>query len=167
MVEAEQTIMNVVRDHHFPAIILRVGNIYGPQRDFVDAVRNGTLTLIGDGRNYLSHIHIDDLLTALERVVEYGQPGAIYNVADDEPVRSIDLYSEVRQRLGMLPPRTYSSIKALQSGLDPSIVGRTSASVRLSNARLKHDLGLELRYPNYHAWLDEQLGIAQELETVF
>ncbi|MCG8349120.1 MAG: NAD-dependent epimerase/dehydratase family protein [Chloroflexales bacterium] len=167
MVEAEQTIMNVVRDHHFPAIILRVGNIYGPQRDFVDTVQNGTLTIIGNGRNYLSHIHIDDLLTILARVVDYGQPGAIYNVADDEPVRSIDLYSEIRQRLGMLPPRTYSSLKALQSGLDPSIVGRTSASVRLSNARLKHDLDLELRYPSYRSWLDERLGIAEELEAVF
>ncbi len=163
MVEAEQSIMNVIRQHHFPAMILRVGSIYGPERDFITAVRNSTMTIIGSGRNFISPIHIDDLLVVLERVVTYGQPGAIYNVADDEPVRSIDLFGEIRERLGMLPPRTYSPMKALQSGLDPSIVGRASASVRLNNARMKHDLGLELRYPSYQVWLDEHLGIAEDL----
>jgi hypothetical protein len=33
----------------------------------------------------------------------------------------------------------------------------SSSSVRMSNARLKHDLGTALRYPSYRAWLDEQL----------
>src|SRR5262249_59057669 len=41
MVEAEQAILDAVRAHRFPAIILRVGTIYGPQRDFVDAVLSG------------------------------------------------------------------------------------------------------------------------------
>lgn len=166
MVEAEQTIMNLVRQHHFPAMILRVGSIYGPQRDFVDAVLNSTMTIIGNGRNFVSVIHVDDLVTILEQIAVQGQPGAVYNVADDEPTHLIDLYGEVRERLGMLPPRTYAAERALQSGIDPSIVGRSSASVRMSNARLKHDLNIELRYPNYRAWLDERLGVAQALEVV-
>src|SRR6185503_17615284 len=58
MVEAEQAIMELVRQHHFPAIILRVGTIYGPERDFVNSVLSGTATLIGDGRNFIPRIHI-------------------------------------------------------------------------------------------------------------
>lgn len=161
MVEAEQTIMELVRRHNFPAIILRVGTVYGPERDFIDNVRNGTLTIIGNGANFVPRIHIDDLLTVLEHVVIQGQPGAVYNVADDEPARLIDLYAEVRERLGMVPPRTYSSAVALQSGIDANVVGMASASARLSNARLKHDLQFELRYPSYHAWLDERLGVEE------
>lgn len=162
IVEAEQRIMEIVRQHNFPAIVLRVGTIYGPERDFTDAVHTNTLTIYGSGQNFVSRIHIDDLLTVLERVVYEGQPGAIYNVVDDEPARMVDLYGEVRRRLGMLPPRTYSPSKALQAGVDPTIVRMTAASVRMSNARLKHDLNLALRYPSYRIWLEEQMGVGQQ-----
>lgn len=165
MVEAEQVIMEAVRQHHFPAILLRLGTIYGPERDFIESVMNGTMTLIGDGRNFVSRIHVADLLTVLERVVVDGQPGAVYNVADDEPLRQIELFTAVRERLGMLPPRTYPSDKALLCGMDTNVVGMSSASVRLSNARLKHDLGVELRYPNCRIWIEERLGVLEEQEV--
>ncbi len=164
MIEAEQAIMEMVRVHHFPAMILRVGTIYGPERDPVDAVLSGTATLIGDGRNFISYIHINDLITVLERVVHDGQPGAIYNVADDEPLRVLELYSAIRQRLGMVVPRTFSSATALLSGLDPSVVGMASSSLRLSNQRVKDALGLELRYPRLYDWLDLRLGDTHEIE---
>ncbi|HJZ49235.1 MAG TPA: NAD-dependent epimerase/dehydratase family protein [Roseiflexaceae bacterium] len=157
MVEAEQAILDAVRAHRFPAIILRVGTIYGPQRDFVDAVLSGTATLIGDGTNFVARIHIDDLIVILDGVALHGQPGAIYNVADDEPARAAELYGEVRQRLGMVPPRMFSKSGALFSGLDASVVGMASASARLSNARLKQELNLTLRYPSFRTWLDERL----------
>jgi nucleoside-diphosphate-sugar epimerase len=164
MIEAEQAIMELVRAHHFPAIILRVGTVYGPDRDFVEAVLSGTATLIGDGANFVARIHIDDLITLLDRVALHGQPGAIYNVADDEPARAAVLYGEVRQRLGMVPPRLFSKAGALFSGLDSSVVGMASASARLSNARIKHDLALTLRYPSFRAWLDQRLAPAAALE---
>jgi len=158
MIEAEQAIMELVRAHHFPAIILRVGTVYGPERDFVDAVLSGTATLIGDGANFVARIHIDDLLAVLDGVALRGQPGAIYNVADDEPARAAVLYGEVRQRLGMVPPRLFSKAGALFSGLDSSVVGMASASARLSNARIKHDLDMTLRYPSFRVWLDQRLA---------
>ena len=158
MIEAEQAILDLVRAHHFPAIILRVGTVYGPERDFVDAVLSGTATLIGDGANFVARIHIDDLLAVLDGVALRGQPGAIYNVADDEPARAAVLYGEVRQRLGMVPPRLFSKAGALFSGLDSSVVGMASASARLSNARIKHDLDMTLRYPSFRVWLDQRLA---------
>jgi nucleoside-diphosphate-sugar epimerase len=164
MVEAEQAIMALVRAHHFPAIILRVGTIYGPERDVVDSVLSGTATLIGDGNNFIPRIHIDDLLHILDRVALDGQPGAIYNVADDEPARAAEAYGEVRRRLGMVPPRSFSKARALFSGLDPSVVGMASASARLSNQRIKQELGLTLRYPCFRDWLEERLGAVDSIE---
>ncbi len=163
MVEAEQAIMELVRQHHFPAMILRVGRIYGPERDVTNALFNHTLTIFGNGDNFVSHIHIDDLLTVLARMATHGQPGAIYNVADDEPARVADLYEEIGNRLGMLPPRPYARTEALQAGLDQNVVEMGAASVRLSNARLKHDLDITFRYPGYRVWLDEQTGIEQAM----
>jgi nucleoside-diphosphate-sugar epimerase len=159
LAEAERTILRVAREHRFPAIILRCASIYGPGRDPIDAVEAGIATIYGDGRNYVSHIHIADLLEVLERVPAEGQPGAIYNVGDDEPLRQYDLIAHVRQRLGMVPPRRFSPQAALAAGLDPTVVGMRMASVRLDNSRLKHDLGLTLRYPSLRAWLDERLPV--------
>lgn len=163
LAEAERTILRLAREHRFPAMILRVAAIYGPGRDPVAAVESGVATIYGDGRNYVSHIHLDDLLEILERLPVEGQPGAVYNVGDDEPMRQIELYGEVRQRLGMVPPRTFSPKAALAAGLDPTVVGTLSASVRLDNRRLKHDLGLKLRYPSPRAWLDERLPLEERV----
>lgn len=160
-VEAERAIMALVQQLHFPAILLRLAPIYGPGRDLVDSVASGTTMICGDGQNFVAHIHVDDLVEILVRLPEHGQPGAIYNVADDEPLRMLDLHGAIRQRLGMVAPRTFSREGALASGLHPTIVGEWTASVRLSNARLKHDLGLELRYPSYYVWLHERLNAAQ------
>lgn len=158
MVEAEQAIMELVRKHHFPAILLRIGTIYGPERDFVDSVLSGTTTLIGNGRNFVPHIHTDDLIIILEQIALHGQPGAVYNVADDEPTRMIELYSEVCERLGLVPPRAFPKEAALFSGMDPAVVGMSSASARLSNQRLKQELDLVLRYPSFRDWLEERLS---------
>ncbi|MCS6883143.1 MAG: NAD-dependent epimerase/dehydratase family protein [Oscillochloridaceae bacterium] len=159
MAEAERNIMRVARERRFPAIILRVASIYGPERDPVTAMETGLTTIYGDGRNFVPHIHVDDLLDVLERIPLNGQPGAIYNVGDDEPLRQIELASEIRRRLGMVPPRTFSPAAALRAGLDPSIIGSLTASVRLDNRRLRHDLGLNLRYPSLRTWLDERLPV--------
>jgi nucleoside-diphosphate-sugar epimerase len=165
MAAAEQMIMQLVRRHNFPAMVLRLGTIYGPGRDLADALHNHTLTVFGEGNNYVSRIHIDDLLTVLARVVHDGQPGAIYNVADDTPMRLRTLYTAIQQRTGGPPPQHCALDRALAAGINDSIVAQASASVRLSNARLKHDLGIELRYPSYISWLDEQHGPNDEPAT--
>lgn len=157
--EAERAIMRAAREQRFPAIILRVASIYGPERDPITAVETGMATIYGDGRNFVPHIHIADLLDILVRMPTEAQLGAIYNVGDNQPLRQFELYSAIRQRLGMVPPRTFSPAVALRAGLDPSIVGALTASVRLDNSRLSHDLGLRLRYPDMLTWLDERLPV--------
>lgn len=164
LAETEQAILALVQEHHFPAILLRVGSIYGPERDFVEAVRSNTAMLIGDGRNFITHIHIDDLLDVLQRLAHDGQPGAIYNVCDDEPVRSAEFYGVIRQHLGMLPPRAIARDTALAAGLDPNVVGMASSSARMSNQRLKDELGLRLRYPSFRTWLDTRVEAPSDLE---
>lgn len=165
MFEAEQTILDMVRTHHFPAIILRLGMIYGPGRDPLAAVSSGAATLIGNGRNFAPYIHIDDLIATLERMPLEGQPGAIYNVTDDQPLRVSELYGEIHERLGMAPPQIFSKSVALASGIDPSIVGMASSSARVSNRRITQELDLRLRYPSVRDWLDERMAEAVEQET--
>ena len=157
MVAAEQVLLDAARRHGFPAIVVRSGAIYGPGRDPVETVRSGTATLIGDGRNFIAHIHVDDLVHILARLAEDGQPGAVYNAVDDEPVRAGEFFGTIRRRLGMVPPRVFPKEAALFAGIDPSVVGVASSSARVSNGRIRHELGVTLRYPSYRTWLDERL----------
>jgi nucleoside-diphosphate-sugar epimerase len=157
LADAEQVLLEAARQHAFPAIVVRAGTVYGPERDPIETVRGGTATLIGDGRNFLPHIHVDDLVTVLARLAEDGQPGAIYNAVDDEPLRAAELYGEIRRRLGMVPPRSFPRDAALFAGLDPSVVGVASSSARARNQRVHEELGVTLRYPSYRTWLDERL----------
>ncbi len=166
MVEAEQVVMDLVRKHHFPAILLRIGTIYGPDRDVVDAALHGVSTLIGNGQNFVSRIHTDDLVHILQRLALDGQPGALYNIGDDEPIRLGEFYTDLYQRLGLAPPRLTSRENALAFGIDQSVVGMSSASVRLRNQRLRDELSLTLRYPSIRTWLDERIG-ALEPSTHF
>lgn len=156
---AEQTVLQAVRAYRFPAIILRMATVYGPDRDPLEAIASGQLTIYGNGRNFVPHIHVDDAVEVLLRAAEVGQIGAIYNVGDDEPLRLIDLVSEVRRRLGMLPPRTFDPNVGLRAGIDRSVIGALTASVRLSNARMRHDLGIELHYPGLRYWIEERLPL--------
>ncbi len=159
LAKAEQTVLQAVRAYRFPAIIARMATVYGPDRDPLEAIASGQLTIYGNGRNFVPHIHIEDALEALIRIAEVGQIGAIYNVSEDDPLRLIDIVSEVRHRLGMLPPRTFPPSVGLRAGLDPSVIGALTASVRLSNARMRHDLGIDLRYPSIRYWIDERLPL--------
>ncbi len=162
---AEQTVLQAVRAYRFPAIILRMATVYGPDRDPLEAIASGQLTIYGNGRNFVPHIHIDDALEVLVRAAEVGQIGAIYNVGDDEPLRLIEIVSEVRRRLGMLPPRTFDPSIGIRAGIDRSVIGALTSSVRLSNARMRHDLGIELRYPSLRYWIDERLPLELEVSV--
>jgi nucleoside-diphosphate-sugar epimerase len=164
LVAAEQVLLDAVRQHNFPALIVRAGIVYGPGRDPVESVRSGTATLIGDGRNFIAHIHIADLLDALERLATHGQPGGIYNAVDDTPLRADDFYGAIRHRLGMVPPRVFPKQAALHAGFDPSVVGAASASARVNNTRLRQELGFAPRFPSLLDWLADQHGAPGALE---
>lgn len=157
MLAAEQVVLEHTRQHDLPGIVLRVATIYGPERDFTDPVLNRTLTIFGDGNNYVPRIHIDDLLAVLLRVATYGQAGSIYNVGDDQPLRLRDLYAAMQAMLDLpQSPRWYPHAQALHNGLNPEMVALATASVRLCNARIKDELRLALTYPNALSWLEER-----------
>lgn len=157
MLEAEHVLREHTHRHGLPAIILRLATIYGPQRDVTDPILNRTLTIFGDGSNYVPRIHIDDLLPVLEQVATYGQAGTIYNVGDDQPLRLRDFYAAMQSLLDIdQPPRWYPRAEALAAGLNPTMVALATASVRLSNARIKDELHIALTYPDVLAWLAER-----------
>lgn len=152
LVETENTLLAAAR-REFPATILRVAGIYGPQRGiWLRQLLAGEATLEGDGGRWLNMVHRDDVGGAILSACERGETGAIYNVCDDEPVRQRDLFAWLAERLGRpLPPSV------------PPVPGtnrkRGVTNKRIVNERIKRELGFRLEYPSFRE------GFAPELPT--
>jgi nucleoside-diphosphate-sugar epimerase len=125
------------------AVVLRFAGIYGPDRLLrAQAVRAGEPT-VGDPDRWLNLIHVADGAAAVVAAEARGRPGAVYNVADDRPVRRRDFYTLLAHLLGAPEPRFVPPTPAAP------LPGHERTNRRIVNRRLRGELGVSLRYPSY------------------
>lgn len=134
------------------AIRLRFAGIYGPGRWLRKKSILAGETIVGDAEKWLNLIHVDDGATAVLAAETQGEPGRVYNVCDDEPVRRRDFYAEMA-RLLQVPTPTFQ----LPTAGSPS-PPHELANRRLRNERLKSELGVTLQYPTFRAGLSSSLS---------
>lgn len=132
--------------------IFRLPGIYGPGRSAVEALRAGTARRIAKPGQFFSRIHVEDIASALQASMQRPQSSAIYNVCDDEPAPQADVIAFAAQLLGVaIPPlEPFEQAAKTMSAMAQSFYGE---SKRVSNAKLKRELGLQLLYPNYREGL--------------
>ena len=130
--------------------IFRLAGIYGPGRGPLTKLRQGTARRIVKPGQVFSRIHVDDIAGALAASIARPRPGAIYNLCDDEPAPPEDVIAEAARLLGVAPPPAIAFEDAALSGTAHSFY---TESKRVSNARLKSELGYRLKYPGYRAGL--------------
>jgi nucleoside-diphosphate-sugar epimerase len=145
LAETEKLLLAAVAERQFPAIILRVAGIYGPERGhaFKQFLRDEA-RLEGDGRRWLNMIHRADVIGAIIAALERGAPGEIYNAADNEPVSQLNFFAWLAAELKKpLPP----------SGATGADVGRKRGvtNKRVSNAKLVADLKYDFQFPDFRA----------------
>lgn len=139
-------------DAPLPWVALRAAGIYGPGRGLVERVRAGTYRVVGDGASRVGRIHVDDLVAAIRAAAALPVTGAI-NAADDDPAPIGMVADAVAARLG-LPPPPRTPIEAVS----PEVAGMLTADRRLTNRRLRDELGVQLRYPSWRDALDAELA---------
>jgi nucleoside-diphosphate-sugar epimerase len=141
LVETEK-LLSQAAAQNFPAIILRVAGIYGPGRGYwFNQFLRGEATIEGRGERFLNMVHRDDVVGAIMTALEKGQPGSIYNVVDDEPVKQLELFQWLSETLGKeMPPF---------SKIEPGERKRGWTNKRISNQKLKTELAHQFRYPTF------------------
>ncbi len=133
-----------------PLHIFRFAGIYGPGRGPFEKVRRGTARrIIKDGQIF-SRIHVDDIAQVLALSIAHPDPGAIYNVCDDEPAPPEDVIGHAAALLGLPPPPAVAFEEADMSAMARSFYAE---SKRVRNDRIKDELGVKLLYPDYRAGL--------------
>lgn len=133
-----------------PLHIFRLAGIYGPGRGPFEKVRNGTARRIIKENQYFSRIHVDDIASVLAASVARPDPGAIYNVADDDPSPPEDVLSEAARLLGLPEP---PEVRFEEAEMTPMARSFYAESKRVRNDGIKRDLGVTLRYPDYRTGL--------------
>jgi len=130
--------------------IFRLAGIYGPGRGPFEKVKSGTARRIVKPGQVFSRIHVDDIAAVLEASMARPDPGAIYNVCDDDPAPPEDVIAHAAELLGLPAPPEIAWEKA---DLSPMAQSFYAESKRVRNDRIKRDLGVVLRYPDYRAGL--------------
>lgn len=135
-----------------PVHLFRLAGIYGPGRSAIDAVRVGGARRIVKPGLVFSRIHVDDIAGTVLASIARPDPGAAYNVCDDEPAPPQDVIVEACRLLGVEPPPELDWETA-RATLSPMALGFFADDKRVSNERIRRELGVTLRYPTYREGL--------------
>lgn len=133
-----------------PLHIFRLAGIYGPGRGPFEKVRDGTARRIFKPGQVFSRIHVEDIAQAVEASLNHPDPGAIYNVCDDDPASPEDVLSLAAELLGLPEPPMVPYEDAEMSPMARSFYAENK---RVRNDRMKQDLGVKLIYPTYREGL--------------
>ena len=131
-----------------PLHIFRLAGIYGPGRGPFEKVRDGTARRIIKPGQIFSRIHVDDIAQVLMASIHRPNPGAAYNVCDDNPCPPQDVIAHAARLLG-LPEPPAVSFESVEPTMTPMARGFYQESKRVRNARIKEELGVQLLYPDY------------------
>lgn len=142
-----------------PLHIFRLAGIYGPGRGPFEKVRRGTARRIIKPGQVFSRIHRDDIAAVLAASIARPAPGRpeIYNLCDDEAAPPEDVIAHAAELLGVDPP---PEVAIEDADLSPMAASFYAESKRVSNRKIRQELGVELAYPTYReglaALLDEE-----------
>lgn len=144
-----------------PLHIFRLAGIYGPGRGPFAKVRDGTARRILKPGQVFSRTHVEDIAQVLLASIQRPNPGAAYNVCDDDPAPPEDVIGHAAELLGLPIPPAEDFDTAEMTPMARSFYAE---SKKVSNRRIKEELGVKLLYPDYRAGLAALLALEQDGE---
>jgi len=152
--EIENSWIKLYKKYDLPVIIFRCVGIYGPGRNLLVSVQQGRARNIKKPGLVFSRIHVEDLAQTLEASMLYPQPGEIYNVSDDRPSSPAEAveYAYHLLKIEYPPPISYEAAE-----LTDMARSFYQTNKRVSNKKIKKELGISLQYPNYRIGLNALL----------
>ena len=110
--------------YELPIVITRASNNYGPYQFpekviplfATNAIDGQQVPLYGDGRNVRDWLHVDDHCRAVDRLIELGINGEVYNVGGGNDIMNVELTHRILD--GLARPRTLIKPVADRPGHD-------------------------------------------------
>ncbi|WP_027169609.1 SDR family oxidoreductase [Mesorhizobium sp. WSM3224] len=148
-VAAEREWLTLGRELGKPVAILRLSGIYGPGRNALANLEDGTARRLVKPGQVFNRIHCDDIAGAL-RLLADNNLGGIFNVTDDEPAPPQDVVADAAGLMGVEPPPEIAFETAQLSPMARSFYGENK---RVANNAIKA-AGYRFRFPNYRVALE-------------
>lgn len=133
------------------ALVLRFAGIYGPGRLLREKGIRAGEPIVADPTRWLNLIQVEDGVEAILAAEAGGRPGQIYNVADDMPVPRHSFYELLAELLGAPAPH-------FEAPVGDAAPPHEVAHRRVSNRRMREELGVSLGYPSYREGLHASVG---------
>ena len=149
---AESQLQEQAQRLGFALVILRVTGIYGPGRLPVARVMQGHPVLKPEEASFTNRIHALDLVQICLAAMARAEDGDIYNVCDGQESTMTEYFTAVADMHKLPRPRQISMAVAEQE-MNPLMLSYLKESRRMSNRKLKEQLGVELLYPTLAAGL--------------
>ena len=124
---------------------LRLAGIYGPGRNALQNLKAGTARRIIKPGQVFNRIHVEDIARTIDAAFAIDRAG-IWNVCDDEPGPPQDVIAYAATLMGVAPP---AEIAFDDADMSPMARSFYATNNRVSNLRLKQELGVELAFPTY------------------
>jgi nucleoside-diphosphate-sugar epimerase len=154
-IAAEQDWLTLAGARDVRVQIFRLAGIYGPGRSAIDRLRDGTAHRIVKPGQVFNRIHVDDIAATVCAGIAGRGATSAYNVADDEPTPPQDVIVFAAALLHMPPP---PEVPFTDAQLSPMAASFYADNKRISNARLRQELGVTLKFPTYREGLRAILG---------
>lgn len=133
-------------------VVLRCAGLYGPGRIVRRTLIERGEPIPGDPEKFLNLIHIDDAARAVVAALDAPAPGPFYLACDDRPVSRREYYQIAADCLKAPAPRFFKPAPGSPEA------ARDLANRRVSNRRMKAELGVRLSYPDAAAGVPAALG---------
>ncbi|KAL3525766.1 hypothetical protein ACH5RR_014138 [Cinchona calisaya] len=148
--------------------IFRLGGIYGPGRSAIDTIIKkeplSTSHRARSSRRYTSRIHVADICQALNASIEKPSAGKIYNIVDDDPAPRVEVFTFAQNLITSKWPDHGQQI--INPRMADTLIrdGGYSEEKRVSNNRMKEELGVKLIHPTYRSGLQD---IIRQIDSPF
>ncbi|HEX2584311.1 MAG TPA: NAD-dependent epimerase/dehydratase family protein, partial [Steroidobacteraceae bacterium] len=132
-------------EHSVRRVVLRVPAIYGPGRLPLDRLRSGEPAVIESEAPIINRIHVDDLVSACVAAYRNENARGVYNVSDGNDLTMTAYLKRVAEQ-AQLPMPSQITLEHAHVTLNSQMLSYLDESRRISNARMRNELGVELRY---------------------
>ena len=134
--------------------VFRLPGIYGPGRSPLNKVADGKSRRVIKPGQVFNRAHVEDIAQVVLASIASPRAGAIYNVSDNEPAPPQDVIEHAAGLLGVEPP---PAVDFETADMTPMARSFYSDNKRVSNALIKDELGVVLKYPTYREGLQQVL----------
>jgi len=149
-VDAERSLLAWGKQSGVAVAVLRVPGIYAAERLPLAQLKRASPVLRAEDDVYTNHIHADDLAGICLAALERGAAGRVYNASDDSEIKMGDYFDLVADRARLPRPPRIARAAAEAGAIAEGLLSFMRESRRLTNTRMKAELGVRLRYPSVY-----------------